>query len=71
MKVKVEGGLVALHAVITPGCRVSQGGPNHAFDEAARRLREEYLTILQARTDADEINLHLVLVMELPAGLQP
>ena len=71
MKIKVEGGLVAKHAVITPGCRISQGGPVQAFDEAARRLLEEYTAILRGRTDADEISLHLVLVMELPAGLQP
>jgi hypothetical protein len=53
-------GIKARHAIITPACRArrTDGG---AFDEACRRLRQEYESI--ERTD--DCTIHLVLTVEL------
>lgn len=57
-------GVKAKHAIITPRCRDVQGGNTEAFEEAARRLLEEYLSIIQMREDREKINFHLVLTVE-------
>lgn len=61
-------GLKAVHAVITPNCRVVQGGEDEAFTVATERLREEYLTILRMREDRVHLNFHLVLTVEKKVG---
>ena len=40
-------GLKAMHAVITPNCRVVQGGEDEAFTVATERLREALDTALK------------------------
>ena len=67
MTTKIPG-IKATHAIITPNCRtVSRPHLNAdpvvaAFDEAARRLFEEYWEICQAGDDG--FNAHLVLTIE-------
>ena len=60
-------GITAKHAIITPNCRtVDRGTPNKpmaAFDEAVRRLREEYRQVCHHRTN-ESWNAHLVLKVE-------
>jgi hypothetical protein len=59
-------GINALHAVITPVCRKNRG-QDGAFDEAVRRIREEYDSVIKGWTEngkPDGINLHLVLSVE-------
>jgi hypothetical protein len=58
-------GVTAKHAIITPVCRTGRGVEG-AFDEAVRRLREEYLACQTAGNA--EASFHLVLTVERPAG---
>ena len=55
-------GMKAAHAIITPNCRVVQGGPGDAFDEAVRRIRAEYVAC-QLDCNA-EASYHLVLTVD-------
>lgn len=61
-------GIKAKHAIVTLNCRtVDRGGSDpsmDAFDEAVRRLREEYFAIDELRDDA--WTGHLVLTIEPP-----
>lgn len=57
-------GIKAKHAIITPNCRKVQGGDKEAFNEAARRLLDEYLAIIYLRGDKKRANYHLVLTVE-------
>ncbi len=57
-------GITAQHAVITPNCRRVQGGDGPAFEVAVNRLFEEYKTILELRSDRDQVDFHLVLTVE-------
>lgn len=65
-------GVKAKHAIITPACRTRprpEFDPNPAlaaFDEAARRIREEYAAICEGRPDA--WTGHLVLTIEREAS---
>lgn len=59
-------GVKAKHAVVTPACRRNRG-ELEAFDEAARRLREEYAAVLEGwkrSGQAERLNFHLVLTVE-------
>lgn len=61
--------VVALKAVITRNCRLTHGILG-AFDEAARRVRKEYATILKGWTRKGEENVpvfNLVLEVEYPS----
>jgi hypothetical protein len=60
-------GIKAKHAVITPNCRVVQGGPCEAFDEAAQRLKAEYEVLLAINSNK-AANFHLILTVERPPG---
>lgn len=54
-------GLKAVHAIITPACRTNRGYVE-AFDEAVRRLKNEYLA---CQGDANAgANFHVVLTVE-------
>ncbi len=55
-------GMKARHAIITPTCRENrtEGG---AFDEAVRRLREDYDLICAGRAGTD-FDIHMVLTVE-------
>lgn len=56
-------GVKALHATITPQCRVARSALG-AFDEAVVRLRNEYLACqVKANEGAD---FHLILSVERP-----
>ncbi len=57
-------GMCALHAVITPNCRIVQGGPTEAFDEAVRRLREQYDSVVAGRGSDGPWDGHLVFTVE-------
>lgn len=61
-------GIKARHAIITPNCRTVDRGGNDpsmdAFDEAVRRLREEYRAISEMRDDG--WTGHLVLTVVNP-----
>jgi hypothetical protein len=57
-------GITAKHAVITPVCRANRGIAE-AFDEAVRRLRDEYLACQTPGND--RAAFHLVLTVERPA----
>ena len=68
MATKIPG-IKAKHAIITPNCRTIERGTEgppamQAFDEAVRRLREEYEQIVRVRHDA--WNGHLVFTVEHP-----
>ncbi len=58
-------GIRAIHAVITPNCRIVQGGNDEAFDEAVRRIKVEYDACLAGRGD-DGSDYHLLLIVETP-----
>jgi len=57
-------GITAKHAIITPACRSSHTAEG-AFEEAVRRLREEYLTCAGLDCNAT-VSFHLVLTVERP-----
>lgn len=57
-------GITAYHAIITPNCRVVQGGDEGAFDEAVRRMRLEYLATVAGRGLIDDAHYHLILTVE-------
>lgn len=59
-------GVKALHTVITPNCRKIHGNNGMgAFDEAVKRLREEYAHCLDGWEKAEnQPNYHLVLMVE-------
>lgn len=58
--------LTAVHAIITPTCRDNRGDDG-AFDEAVRRIREQYHASLAGwRRQGHEPNLHLRLTVERP-----
>ena len=60
MKTTVPG-IAAKHAVITPTCRGNRTVAG-AFDEAAARVKQEYLV---CQTDGNaKANFHLVLTVE-------
>ena len=55
--------ILAIHAIITPNCRRVQGGDLAAFEEAVRRLREQYEFMLSRRgEDGSEYHLKLSVV---------
>lgn len=62
-------GVKAKHAIITPNCRTvprpefDADPALAAFDEAVRRLREEYAAVAAGRTDG-KWNGHLVFTVE-------
>lgn len=58
-------GAKAAHAVISDNCRDAHGDEG-AFDEAVRRLREEYLTCLNGWKGTPGVQFHLVLNIESP-----
>jgi len=55
-------GITAKHAIVTPTCRASRGVEG-AFDEAVKRLREEYIICAGLECNATA-NFHLVLTVE-------
>ncbi|HSR50924.1 MAG TPA: hypothetical protein VLV83_08845 [Acidobacteriota bacterium] len=55
-------GIKAQHAVITPTCRAGRGDAG-AFEEAVRRLRQEYEACCKPECNA-QANFHLVLTVE-------
>jgi len=57
-------GITAKHAIITPVCRANRT-VDGAWEEAVRRLREEY-EACQTEGNA-RANFHLVLTVERPA----
>ncbi len=57
-------GITAKHAIITPVCRANRT-PEGAFEEAVRRLKEEY-DICRAIEGNEDVNYHLVLTVERP-----
>lgn len=68
-------GITAVHAVVTPSCRVFPGESRGdayvgmppeeaAFEAAVARLREEYRTICRVRRDG--FTAHVVLSIEGP-----
>lgn len=59
-------GIKAVHAIISPTCRTNRGIEG-AFDEAVRRLREEYLAC-QGEHNKDS-NFHVVLTVERKESL--
>jgi hypothetical protein len=59
-------GIKAVHAIITPTCRNNRGHIE-AFDEAVRRLKNEYLAC-QGDANADA-NFHVVLTVERPPSV--
>lgn len=67
METKVPG-IVAHHAIITPDCRKVRrsqfSAEVDAFDEAVRRVRDEYLLVIHHRAPDDGFNAHLVLTIE-------
>jgi len=54
----------AKHAIITDQCRANRGD-EEAFDEAVRRLRNEYKAILDAH-DENDVRYHLSIHVEWP-----
>lgn len=57
-------GIQAVHAIITPNCRVVHGSPVAALEEAFNRIRKEYES-LQLPVNA-EANFHVALTVERP-----
>ena len=57
-------GIRAIHAIITPDCRVVQGGPMEAFEEAVRRMRREYELVVAGRKSDGPWNAHMVFTVE-------
>jgi hypothetical protein len=55
-------GIKAVHAVISPTCRQNRTLTG-AFDEAVRRLREEYEACAKYEINSN-VNYHLVLTVE-------
>ncbi len=66
---KIDG-MCALHTVITPNCvRIHGNNGLGAFDEAVRRLREEYKRCLEGWQSQGKIpTFHVVLTVEHPVG---
>lgn len=60
-------GIKAVHAIITPTCRMNRTDAG-AFDEAVRRLRDEYIACLRGAVTG---NFHLVLTVERREGETP
>jgi hypothetical protein len=58
-------GITAKHAIVTPECRENRG-KDGAFEEAARRLREEYDIILASPENSD-VEFHVVLTVVRPS----
>lgn len=58
-------GMAAEHLVITNNCRRLHGDTG-AFDEAVRRARKHYDTICKGRGLEKGLEIHLVLVVQLP-----
>lgn len=58
-------GMQAMHVVITPTCRKNRT-EDGAFDEAVRRLAEQYREICEKRSDIDECDFHMLLSLETP-----
>lgn len=55
-------GITAKHAIITPACRANRGDDG-AFEEAVKRLREEYKTILNLPGN-EAVTFHAVLLVQ-------
>ena len=64
---KIDG-ICALHTIITPNCvRIHGNNGLGAFDEAAKRLREEYKLCLEGWQRQGKIpTFHVVLTVERP-----
>ena len=56
-------GIIAYHVVITPNCRIVQGGNEEAFDEAVRRIRQQYDLCVHVNRNSDA-SFHLVLTLD-------
>lgn len=63
-------GVRAIHTIITPNCRAIHGNAGlGAFDEAVRRVREEYARCLKGWQDSEkQPDYHLVLTVQRPSG---
>ena len=60
-------GIKAKHTIITDRCREVHGGSLEAFDEAVRRVREEYDTLTRDFHPVGKgVQFHLVLTVEFP-----
>lgn len=57
-------GIKVRHAIITPVCRKNRTLEG-AFEEAVRRLKDEYYACLQYSGN-DEADFHLVLTLDRP-----
>ena len=58
-------GMKAKHAIITPECRSGRGA-FEAFEEAVRRLREEYRTCVAYGDGNANVSYHMVITVERP-----
>lgn len=52
--------------IITENCRVVQGGDSEAFDEACRRLKDEYMGLMKTWKQGSGAIFHLNLEVEYP-----
>jgi len=57
-------GIAAKHVIITPTCRTNRG-KDGAFEEAVKRLCEEYNAVMNC-DGADEVEFHVVLTVVRP-----
>ena len=58
-------GMKAEHAIITDACRENRGDEG-AFDEAVRRLREQYIACVAGWKDRPGVKFHVALTVEPP-----
>lgn len=58
-------GMIAEHAIISDTCRENRGDMG-AFDEAVRRLREEYARCIEGWRGTPGVTFHLALTVERP-----
>lgn len=61
-------GVKAKHAITTPNCRKIHGNAGlGAFDEAVKRIREEYVRCLEGWQESEkQPDYHLVLTVQRP-----
>ena len=65
---KIDG-VTAKHAIITPNCRVVQGGEQEAFDVAEALMRATYMDILaRYATPEKQPTFHVVLTVDWSAS---
>lgn len=65
----MSNGIQAAHVIITPTCRANRTTTG-AFLEAVRRVQEHYQNICAKRSDIDECDFHLLLILETPRHKQ-